>query len=304
GAPARREGRPGMSPAERAYRLALLAYPAAYRRERGLEILTTILDGSDRRWPRGRELAAVVLDGVGRRGVLAGGGSNRVSARAGVRLAAFAWLFPIAVVNVSLALYASVGPEWVGGGPGFWSSAYFALMPLLALLTLTRSWWWGPLITSVAGVVLSTLGVPWAATWPWEDMQHPWQQSTLFALSFAPGIACVLARPRPGEPGDRRSLFWVPGAIIAGAALAWQGLFFSSWLGIPIVASLVAGLVFARRDSRLAVAAACVASLAFADRLIDPYGQGPTWLGAGTAVLPLLAALALASLWRMRPAVA
>jgi hypothetical protein len=31
-----------MTPAERAYRLALLAYPAAYRRERGLEILTAL----------------------------------------------------------------------------------------------------------------------------------------------------------------------------------------------------------------------------------------------------------------------
>jgi len=36
-----------MTPAERAYRLALRAYPASYRRERGLEILTTILDGGE-----------------------------------------------------------------------------------------------------------------------------------------------------------------------------------------------------------------------------------------------------------------
>jgi hypothetical protein len=294
-----------MTPAERAYRLALLAYPAPYRRERGLEILTTILDGGDERWPpRGRELVAIVLDGVARRGQLAGGGSRAGSIRAGVRLAAFIWLLPYAVAGVMWASYPYIGAGPLGGDMALWRGAYIALVALASVFALTRSWWWGPLAVSLASTALLALGVPYAASWPWQDPVHPGLSLVLFALGFVPGLACVLARPRAGEPGDRRSLLWVPLAAVAGAALAWQGLFVTSWIGRPIVVVLVAGFVLARRDPRLAVASAGVALIAVADRLAEPQAYAPIWLGNGALLSPLLVALALASLWRIRPAVA
>ena len=96
----------------------------------------------------------------------------------------------------------------------------------------------------------------------------------------------------------------MPFAIGAGAVLAWQGLFVTSWLGRPIALALIAGLVLARRDPRLAVAAAGVALLAASVRIAEPssYGYGPIWLGAGALISPLLLMLALASLWRLRAA--
>lgn len=290
-----------MTPAERAYRLALLAYPAAYRRERGLEILTTILDADDKGWPpRGRELVAIVLDGVARRGQRASGGSRSGSLRAGVRLAAFAWFWAYAVVGVFYALYPAIGPQPAMGGPEAWQSGYLAVLALLPLLALAREWWLGPLGIQLAGTALSGLGVPWDATWAWQVSGHEWRGASLFALGFVPAVACALARPRAGEPGDARSIGWTPGAIAAGALLAWQGLFFSSWLGRPLAVALVAAVLLARRDPRLAAGAGALAALLAARHVLDP--SATPWLGTSSLLEPLLFAVGLASLWRLRPA--
>jgi hypothetical protein len=291
-----------MTAAERAYRLALLAYPASYRRERGLEILTTILDGGERRVPRVRELAAVVADGVARRGRLAGGGTRAGSLRAGVRLAVFAWLWPLAVVDACWALYPAIGADSIGGGLSWWRGAVGAVLALASIGTLTRSWWSGPLVVQVAGVALSAIGMPYDATWPWQVTGNVGQALAIFALGFVPGIACVLARPRANEPRDARSVLWVPGAVVFGAVLASQGLYFSSWLGRPIAVVLAAGLLLGRRDPRLAVAGMGIALLAAADRLANPSGYDPTWLGAGSLFSAVLIAYALAACWRLRPA--
>jgi hypothetical protein len=293
-----------MTPAERAYRLALLAYPAPYRRERGLEILTTILDGGDRRWPRVREVAAVVADGVARRGRLAGGGTRAGSLRAGVRLAVFAWLWPLAVVDVSRLLYPAIGAEWIGGGVDWWRAGVSVVLDLAVIGSLARSWWYGPLTVQGAAIALSAFGVPFAATWPWQVTGHLGQASCIFALGFAPGVACVLARPRAGEPADARSVLWLPGAVGFGALLSWQGFFYSSWLGRPMAVFMLGSLLLARRDPRLAVAAMGVAVLAAAERIANPAGYDPTWLGAGSLFSAVLIAYAAVALWRLRPVAA
>jgi hypothetical protein len=292
-----------MTPAERAYRLALLAYPAAYRRERGLEILTTILDAGDKRWPpRGRELLAIVLDGVARRGHPASGGSRAGSLRAGVRLAVFAWFWAYAVVGVTDALYPVIGRQTVMGGPAGWQNTYFAVLALAPLLALARAWWLGAFVIQLAATALWELGVPWDATWAWQVGGNEWKGASLFALNFVPAIACAVARPRAGEPGDARSIRWAPGAIAVGALLAWQGLFFSSWLGRPLAVALVGAVLLARRDPRLAAGAGCLAAFLAVQLLLDPYGT--PWLGTSSLLAPLLIALALACGWRLRPAAA
>jgi len=293
-----------MTPAERAYRLALRAYPASYRRERGLEILTTILDGGEERWPRPRELAAVVADGVRRRGRLAAGGTRAESLRAGERLAVFAWLWPLAVINASRTLYPAIGAEWIGGGVDWWRAAVSAALSLVAIWALARSWWYGPLGAQIAGIALSALGIPFAVTWPWQVTGEVGQATAIFALGFVPGIACALARPRAGEPDDARSVLWVPGAVAFGAVIAWRGLFYSSWLGGPMVVFLIGSLLLARRDPRLAAAALSVALLASATRIAGPDGYDPTWLGGGSLFTAALAAYAVAALWRLRPRLA
>ncbi|MGN9908606.1 hypothetical protein ACTMTJ_13770 [Phytohabitans sp. LJ34] len=58
-----------MEPLERAYRRLLLAYPRHYRRERGAEILTTLLDAAapDQRRPTRRDALDLVMGGLRRR---------------------------------------------------------------------------------------------------------------------------------------------------------------------------------------------------------------------------------------------
>jgi hypothetical protein len=292
-----------MTPAERAYRLALLAYPAAYRRERGLEILTTILDAGDRRWPpRGRELVAIVLDGVARRGHVAGGGSRAGSLRAGVRLAAFAWFWIYAVVGALTALGPYIGPDAGSFEPRTAQTIYGLLLALLPVLALVRSLWWGPLAVYVAGLGVEATGWPWGpAMWPW-DVGNSWSVWVQFALIFVPGLACALARPRAGEPADARALAWLPAAVVAGAVISWQGLFLTTWLGWPLAVSVVLAFGLARRDPRLAAAAACFALLAAVERLLGEYNV--VWLGTSSLIVPSLILLVLALAWRLRPTAA
>ena len=67
-----------MTAAESVYRLALRAYPASYRRERGDEILATLDEmqaGSPR--PSPRQVASLTMSGVRERGARTTGGSHR-----------------------------------------------------------------------------------------------------------------------------------------------------------------------------------------------------------------------------------
>jgi hypothetical protein len=55
--------------AQRVYRLALRAYPASYRRERGEEILATLDEvHAGRRRPSPRQVASLTMSGVRERG--------------------------------------------------------------------------------------------------------------------------------------------------------------------------------------------------------------------------------------------
>ena len=66
-----------MTAAERTYRLALRAYPAAYRAERGPEILATLAEmQGDRRSPEARQVVALIAGGVRAREAATTGGTT------------------------------------------------------------------------------------------------------------------------------------------------------------------------------------------------------------------------------------
>src|SRR5215470_1492208 len=64
------EGEPGVSPLERHCRWLLRAYPAWYRRDRGAEMLGTLLEASPagRNWPSFRDARALLIGGLRVRG--------------------------------------------------------------------------------------------------------------------------------------------------------------------------------------------------------------------------------------------
>lgn len=95
-----------MSLGDRLYRLALRAYPADYRRERGAEILTTISDGGD--GFRARELWALVVGGLGQRGRFARADSRAGTWAGGAQLGALVVL----LVTAAASLYPLVWEVW------------------------------------------------------------------------------------------------------------------------------------------------------------------------------------------------
>jgi hypothetical protein len=216
-----------------------------------------------------------------------------------VRLAALAWLRIVGTQVASGDFLRYFGPGSAGFGPPARETVFQLVVAVLPLLALALSWWYVPLTVYVGAFMLEAFGFPNAGGMPW-DSPDPWRGWASWAVAFAPVVACALARPRSGEPRDSRSLLWIPGAALLGALTAWQSLYLSSWLGRPLAVVLLAAVVLARRDPRLAVGAACFAALAVAERLIFGW-QAVIWLGTESFVTPLLLTLVLACVWRLRP---
>jgi hypothetical protein len=257
-----------MSGAERSYRIALLAFPKAYRRERGEEIVATILEGGDGSRPRLREFFGLFFAGIGQRGLGAGGERAAGSVRAGLRLGAYLLL----CVPVVFAVEAALVPR---ANPGYLvryelSTTGSAAIGVIVLLALSRGWWMAPLGFVVAWSIADHLFLNSIAPLPWH-----WMLLSV-ALGFLPALLCVLARPRGHEPRDLRSPLWAIAAPALGALMAWHA---TSWLEWLLVVLLATWLVLGWRDLRLAIAAATItafvglsiALLAYSDSWIAPH---------------------------------
>jgi hypothetical protein len=87
-----------MSKLERRCRLLLIAYPAEYRRERGEEIIGTLLETTPRGrgWPHARDVRALIIGGLRARAAA----NRRLSTAADIRLAVLLgiaiWLYMLA----------------------------------------------------------------------------------------------------------------------------------------------------------------------------------------------------------------
>jgi hypothetical protein len=90
-----------MRASQRAYRAAMMAYPAPYRRARGAEILATIDDGGSRFRPR--ELGGLLGGGLRNRGASAGHGALSGSWALGCQIAALVIFCLVAAGPLGLA---------------------------------------------------------------------------------------------------------------------------------------------------------------------------------------------------------
>jgi hypothetical protein len=239
-----------MSTLERHCRILLLAYPASYRRERGEEILGTLLETTpkERTWPAPRDIRALVVSGLRARGAQ----NCALTTGASFRLAA---VFGVAIYlsfYVNTAGYGLLFPKW---------SAIAA--NLLISATILAAWVGRPTVVLVAAIAAGTAyGI--SVTGPGRSMVLP----ALAAL-------VLLARGHDRPP---RLWLWLPGLAIAAPALAL--LFgrilhrYPGVLSIPghqaywvilLVAVVVAWLA---TDPRPAFALAVYLGLWLADQLI------------------------------------
>jgi hypothetical protein len=180
-----------VSPLERRCRTLLLAYPRWYRRQRGDEMLATLLEASQpgQLWPSARDARALIVGGLRVRAVL----EQRLTTAANLRLAAQlgAVLTVLVVVVGSMTNFVMMGPRlWVYPGPGYWLAygllglaaviaAWFAPRPVVAILAVAAAVagarvYWGrdvaaivPAALLVILAVLVFLGERMPRAWLW-----------------------------------------------------------------------------------------------------------------------------------------
>jgi hypothetical protein len=223
-----------MTRLERCYRWLLRAYPAWYRRERGEEMLGTLLEASPpgRRWPSPRDARALIMGGFR---VRAGQNQRRTTA-ANLRLAvmlgaalALLWLIASDLTSVILIWTHTYSQN---SGTGYWAAygalalvtvvaAWFAPRPVVAVLALAAAtlWvYWGDRVMAIqpAGLLIMLAVLVFGR----ERLPHSWLwlAGGVFAINMLQGFT-------PAHPLYflYTPLIFVPW-IILGAIVLWAGV--------------------------------------------------------------------------------
>jgi hypothetical protein len=268
-----------MSPRQRAYRIAMAAYPAPYRRERGAEILATIDEGGSRFRPR--ELVALLAGGLRARGRAAAGGSPLGSWALGCQLAALVVFANVAASHLYSAgwdgWYVRLGMHWpqnIAGAQVFqFGDRYLAahlltaLIPLIGMAAVCRG---RTRVAIGASLLMAVLGEPWLAP-------HDELPAQLGQLAFALSPAVMLwATRRAPTAAARHSLAWLS-APFAAAALYLAGPAGTELVFWTVAALLACWALLGWFDSRYAVAALGLA-LAVTARMLPIALASPTVL--------------------------
>lgn len=301
-----------MTAAERAYRLALRAYPPDYRRERGPEILATLAEMQDgRAMPDARELGGLCAAGMSERGRRISGGGRAGIWAEGCALGALLLLL-LAATASAYALswdiwYGRLGMRWPIGdyAPSPLAAAGLArvltatLLPLAAAFAICRGRRLIALAAPLAATALYLSGIvgfagavgyqSWTPGQSWLENAYRLGTATFLA---APAALLWVAGRTGGRPAAQRSLAWLAlPVVLAILHLAYWATTVTFWpLGILVLAWFLAG----RWSPHLAVAAFGVAVPVLV--FILPTALGAPEYEYAVAVASGAAVLALASL--------
>ncbi len=219
---------------ERRSRLLLRAYPAAYRRDRGEEIIGTLLEATDdRTWPRLRDSRALVIGGLKARAA-----ENRhLTTAANLRIAVMAG------VSFYLVLIAAdyLGTWVIDPGPLRYEWRIMALGLLIVAAVLPV--WLAPRLVAALSALGAAVPIYLVAR-----IQAPFWMLISLMVSVA---AIVLLVPRSARPP--RAWLW----LIGSAAVAVQASVYYSggWLVFaPLIALGVVSVAWIAIDARLAIA--------------------------------------------------
>jgi hypothetical protein len=279
-----------MSPLERRCRWLLHAYPAWYRRERGEEMLATLLEASqpDQNWPSAHDTRALIMGGL------------RVRATHDQRLTTAASLRLAVQLGAALTLLSLVANEGIGdiliwarvyspnAGTGYWFA--YALLGLAAVVAA----WLAPRPVAAAIALIA------AAAWVY------WGDRVMAILPAGLLVALALLV----FLGERmpRSWLWLAGAFFAVNVLQQltpmpqlQFLF----APLSVVPWILLGLVvmWAVVDARPAMAMGVYVACSYlVTDLLGYLGYGITPLVVWEWGLPAVGAAVLAagSFWRLR----
>ena len=268
----------------RRYQRLLFTYPPAYRRARGEELLSTLLEAArpDQRFPALGESASLLLGGLRTRAQLAASQSPRRLWADGLQLG----VLLIVLVNLGHALQTRF-PLWI------------ALVTITALAVL-RGWTRTALVASTVAALAAArpLLPPVALPW-WLPGYGDWSAVARYAVPAV--VLAVLVWPKVGSL-RARSWWWL--LLPAAAALPLQG---DTWavaqagleIGLLLVVLVVA---VAARDPRPAIGAAVYLAPGLLYAVEETISAGPpSNIASGFWALSaaLLVALAAAA-WRIR----
>ncbi len=275
---------------ERRSRVLLRAYPAAYRRERGEEIIGTLLEATpqDRSWPRPRDVRALIVGGLKARAAE----NHRRTTAANLRIA----------VMLGIALYLSA---WTAiylssiiahFGPTVDFSAWPAALTGILVAASVVLTWLAPRIVALPSALLAAAAVSYFAA------PHDMLAS---AITQVMCLAALLALPPHAARPPRRWL-WLAGALglavlMSAANLGDESIWRVERLLQAVLLLLVAivSTVWMGIDARLAIAVlTCLVLLALESQLTNITHGGGAWVS-----IPLglsIAAVAAPAIWLLR----
>lgn len=262
------------------YRLALRAYPTAYRRARGAELLATLADGDDDRGGRStKEAATLVYRGLAMRAGAATSGGGLLVVAAAVLLVAltggFTWAEREFLFDGETSAYGT-------DGPGLWHSTAIAVAALAAITIGPSSAWDGPRRRRAAILLACPLAL---------------------AVFTSPGRIVHVGVSDTGSIGE--FLEWLPAAVYANWSLTLPASV-AAMLGLAVVFRLLDRLRPSARPRALAGALVLLSATAVVQVWHRPdlpaeYGRSAfADLGAGAFVATLGLVLAAIATWRMR----
>jgi hypothetical protein len=300
-----------MSKLERRCQRLLAAYPAEYRRERGDEILGTLLEATpeSRDWPRARDVRALIIGGLRARAAANRGLSTAANIRLALLLGVAIYLSQYAASYVRGFAQSMAGPstEHISAAAG-WRELTVGLL-IAAVVTCA---WRGRRRLLIACALPAAVAAIWLLV-----IEPAYDRDGIVITTLTPvgagvllmSIAALLLLARPAER-PARSWLWLIGSSVAVATLAGPLLGFElSWLWPAVLlAILIVIIALTVVDARPALGVATYIALGMLRSLGDTLqtggaGNGTTQLiAAAKAMWPLFAVLLAVgglALWRL-----
>lgn len=277
-----------MTTLERRCRLLLRAYPAAYRQERGEEIIGTLLEAtpSGRSRPLARDVRALAVGGLRARAAL----NRRLTTAANLRIAVLVgvagYLAFSAVAYLRVAVRILTGPNVASqaGWPALAVAVLVGLAVALAWVTSRRA-------VLVAVVLAAAVAV--SLTGSWRPSKFGWPVTELACLA-----AVALLAGRAERPGRR--WLWPVGLV---AALPLVASFLpgagSLVFGRLLVGAGIAGVLWVVIDGRPAIATATFLLAFWLPSGINSLASG-AGIAAGVPLLAIVSVVTAVAVWRLR----
>ena len=269
---------------ERRSRRLLRAYPAAYRRERGEEIISTLLEATpaDRTWPRPRDARALIVGGLKARAAqnrhLTTADNLRIAVMVGVALYLAVWIgVYLRTAAIESGLHSPPGMRWQAAIIG---------LPVAATVVLA---WTAPRLVVLAGAVPAAAAVCYFMV-----MQTDLIGTGVIQLASLAGL--VALRPRTARPSRR--WWWLLGLLGAATALPPLMYMYPYLTSNTLILAIgVISIAWIGIDARLPLAVMIYFTLTMLQFAAESIvGPGLSWL------LPLFifVAVAASAVWLLR----